>query len=1363
MSTKPAIKRVGSLLPTLCLLILVMVGTVAVWLSTAGLPRFAITEIEKIAAAEGVPVKIGSVKFNIFRRAALIANDVSIFATPDDKTPIIKAESITATFSPLKLFIGEVEPKSISLSNGKIAIPVSDTAEPHELAATNIYISASFQKQYITLRTSDLKLQGIPIHIKGAFNLEELLKGDAAEEEQEKLVIPAIIKTCQSVVDRTYHLIEEQHWAPNEYPELHLEVTAGNDIKLKVQARAPKYDIDQFCFRDSAIDLNYEGDRVIINNLEFKTIEPDAHVQLKGGYELEKRKLSLSLESDAALLDMAKALTDGDTPELLKKLSHKPEHNPHISLDIYAVFGDDFSLHDATLNGELEQHYLHIGDSVVDHIFISFFYNNGNFNIDNLTLKFPDGKIKGTAIAQEGKGNAEIHADLPIIRTVCLINEFLAEPIVMPVGLKLGNNFKLEAKAELSMPKFTPGDSYEQHFVPELKHFEAKLALEQLGFTEYSLTAPVLTFSCSKGADAAHSLLQKIHAAQLQLCAEKLQCPVGKDSRLDTATPKLTVSLHNVDMMAEGICCEEADLEFTVNDMNLNGLTTDNVAVKSKIQGFRHAEAGTGIHLAELELNIDKLVKEQLEIQNIKLTSHAQAKNGKLLPEASAEAMLQMDAKGLVYDSKPLGNTAVNVVLEADKVGMVDFKFSPYDGSGEEPAAITAETKLDDNNLLCINNICAQLPCANLKHITDAFGIELKDIEMPHNVELTGDVCVQTNDFSLKSADLNIKVPQLVRTPHKIKAFKGKKITVDVDTAIHAEQAADNDGIAYRADVHVSHSTGKLDATLSGNTATNLHAVGTNTIRPDIVDELMDYDEAHEILRDFRFNNNSKSTIKNILVDVKYDNGLDVAVDCDITLQNLQYQLCGIEEDANGNEVTCKELGKLPFTSVVKAQTHLRVDYREDIIKDEKTLPTVIDITMTDVTLEYDNLPWLKLQDFSALGLSKQGPGVKNNKTAVLKGDKVVIDIENGAVRLTNVHGSVYPGYSLGMFYGDLRDYLSILLTPHPTTISTDYCQFPIYSDSKEAMKGHIRVQSPKLTGLDFLGTQIPMTQLTGFVTLQDDYIYLDRMNALCWEGTVNAAVKIGISKTAPAFDGEVKAKNLNLKKIAKAYGTDLEPALCEANIRFRSPTSSINDIKAYGSARIVNGDLLSLSIFRPIGAFVSDITGNIKELDESVRNHQTDNVLRRLSKTTGSTINAIGNQLDRTAQYIPGYNHVFAYDLQDAFIDFVLDKGHFKTSKFKALGCNLKVTGDLDIDLNSLEIYGNMWPQVSSLPTILLSPITFLSDFMLDIVIYGKVDDLNWEFRLDPRVSSNSPRTANSKADAECPTTTRKSNKKKR
>lgn len=1366
MTKKPAIKRVGSFLPTICLLIFLFFCTLAIWLSTAGLPRFAIDKIEEAIAAEGVPIKIGKVKFNIFRRAALVADDVRVFARPDDKTPVIKAECISATFAPLKLFIGEIEPKSLTLKNGKIAIPVSDTEEYQELAATQINFSAAFHNQYVSLRTSDLKLQGIPIHIKGAFDIEELLKGDSAEEEQEKLVIPAIIKTCQSVVDRTYHMIEEQHWAPNEFPELHLNIAAGKEVKLQIQARAPKYDIAEFCFRDSEINLDYEGDRVIINNLAFKTVKPDARVQLKGGYELETRKLTLTLESDAALLEMTKALADGETLDLLKKFRHNPEDNPHVSLSVNAIFEEDFSLHEATLNGELEQHNLHIGDSTVDHLFISFFYNNGNFNVDNLTLKFPDGKIKCMAIANEGKGHAEIQADLPIIRIISLVNEFLTEPVIVPMGLKLGNNLKLQAKADLSMPQFKPGDSYEQHFIPEVKALQAQLSLQQLGFMSYQLNAPVLTFSCNKGAGVSETLLQKAHSINLDIEAETFQCQLDDEKTLHISAPKLGLNIQQADTTSSqgGLSFEEAQADFSCNTFDFNGLTTQNFNIESKVHGFSHSDIGTGVKQAELALTVGKMIKEQLEIEAIKLTAQAHAHDGKLMPETLTEAEMQMEVEGIQYESQRLGRMTAGLKIPEHNEGAFNFMFTPAAGTEEHHATLNANVAIEDESTLHISNISAALPCSNLQHITEAFGIQLKDIEMPHNVTATGNVCLDLNNFNLNQADIKVNVPQLVRTPHQIESFRGKKITVDVDADIHAKGTTDG-SIDYRGDVQVKHTTGTLNATLSGNTARNLHAIGTNTIRPDIVDELMDYDEAHDILRDFRFTDNSKSKIENIVVDVKYDNGLDVAVDCDITLHNTQYQLCGIEEDEQGHEILNKQLGKLPFTSVVKALTHLRVDYREDIEKDGKILPTVIDITMTDVTLEYDNLPWLKLQDFTKLGLNKQGPGVKKHKTSVLKGDKVLIDIENGAVRLTNVQGNVYPGYALGMFYADLRDYLSILLTPYPTGISTEYCQFPIYSDSTEKMKGHIRVQSAQLTGLDFLGTQIPMTRFTGFVNLTDDYIYLDRMNALCWDGTVNAAIKIGISKTAPAFDGEVKAQNMDLKKIAKAYGADMESALCEANIRFRSPTSDINDIKAYGAARIVNGNLLTLSIFQPIGAFVSDVTGNIKELDESVRKQKTDSVLRRLSKTTGSTINAIGNQLDRTAQYLPGYNHVFAYDLQNAFLKFVIENGHFKTENLKALGYNLKVTGVLDINLNNMEIYGNLWPQVSSLPTILLSPITFLSDFMLDIVIFGEVDDLKWEFRLDPRVGNSSPKTADSGTDKECPTTPgkRKATAKKR
>ena len=63
-----------------------------------------------------------------------------------------------------------------------------------------------------------------------------------------------------------------------------------------------------------------------------------------------------------------------------------------------------------------------------------------------------------------------------------------------------------------------------------------------------------------------------------------------------------------------------------------------------------------------------------------------------------------------------------------------------------------------------------------------------------------------------------------------------------------------------------------------------------------------------------------------------------------------------------------------------------------------------------------------------------------------------------------------------------------------------------------------------------------------------------------------------------------------------------------------------------------------------------------------------------------------------------------------------------------------------LNIDLETLYIKGNLWPKITSLPTVILSPITFLSDFMIDILIFGEIDSLDWKFGLDRRFNEEEP-----------------------
>lgn len=1350
MNKGPIIKRKGSIIPTICLIVLVLICTVIVWLSTAGLPRFIVDKIEASIAAKGVPIKIEKVKLDIFLRAGIEAEGIKIYARPEDESPIVTVDTIRATFSPLKLITGEVEIKTLQLENGIIDIPVSDVTGQHKLTTHDINISATFHKGHMRLTASDLKLEGIPIHIKGSFDLRELLTGDTAEEEHDKLVIPAIIKTCQSVVDRVYHQIEHQHWQPNEYPEIYLDINAVDDIKIHVQARAPKYDIDTFHFRDAIADINYEGDRLLINNLEFKTVEPASHVQLKGGYELETRKLNVTLESDAALLDMGKALAQDEDIEWLNKLRHKPEHTPHIKLRINATFGQNLTLNSATIDGEIDQKKLHIGGSIVDHLHLSFFYNNGDFNINKLTLKFPDGKIHFRASSENGLGTAEIQADLPIVRAITLLNEFTDSPVFLPAGLKCGNNISFNAKANLSMPEFKAGDTYENQFIPSITSIQTQVKFEKLQFMGYSFTEPHLSFNIVKGAAEGGTLLSSAEIAQLQITAKEFAYNINNSPLLTLSEPEVKLDMKDIVVAedSDNIQVADAQFHFHANALDYEGMKVNELNIYAEADKIKYSEEDKRISQAKASLTANSVSKENIEICDINIATHVTLKESGDLLEMLSDAQLNLVAETLQYDGKKLGKFSSVLAISENQAGELTARFIPETESQTEHAELTATTTITKDGYIQIQDLNAYLPCSNLEHITEAFGIQLKDIEMPHHVTISGAASLHPDTLLPSDFQLHVKIPELVRLPHRIQSFKGERITVAADVELQAKETEEGQ-YAYNGKLKVNHQSGKLDATFSGDTARQLHVTGTNTIRPDIVDMLLDYDDAHEILRDFNFDNNSQALIDNIVVDVQYNNGTCVKVDCDITLKNSRYQLEAIVVDENGTEVPNKALGKLPFTNIDYAKTHLTANHREGVCSSDGSIePTVSVIEMRNVQLVYNNRAWLKQQDFSTLGVKAPN---KKYQTSTLSGDKVVIDIENGAVKLVNVKGTVYAAYALGMFYPDLRDHLSIVLTPYPTTISTAHCQFPIYSDSKEKMEGNISVSCNEIVGLDLLGTQIPLTKFTGFVNLADDYIFLDRMNARCWDGTVNAAVKIGITDKSLAFDGQVTAKNMNLQKIAKSYDAKLDTALCEATIRFRAKTSEIRDIQAYGNIRIVNGNLMSLSIFQPIGAFVSDVTGNIKELDESARKHETKNVLQRLSSTTGATLNAIGTQLDKTAQYLPGYNHVFAYDLQDAFIDFTIRDGHFKTTRFKAIGYNLKVTGLLDINIETTEIYGNMWPEVSSLPTIVLSPITFLSDFMLDIVIHGKIDDIQWSFQLDKRISDDSPKTANTEKDKEC------------
>ena len=103
----------------------------------------------------------------------------------------------------------------------------------------------------------------------------------------------------------------------------------------------------------------------------------------------------------------------------------------------------------------------------------------------------------------------------------------------------------------------------------------------------------------------------------------------------------------------------------------------------------------------------------------------------------------------------------------------------------------------------------------------------------------------------------------------------------------------------------------------------------------------------------------------------------------------------------------------------------------------------------------------------------------------------------------------------------------------------------------------------------------------------------------------------------------------------------------------------------------------------------------------------------------------------------IPFANHFLRYGIDEAFTKFDIRNGHLITRDMTARGYNLDIRTQLDIDLNKLTLTGDLWPRISSVPTVIISPVTILSKFLIDINLYGDVLNPQWKIGLSKKLTN--------------------------
>ncbi len=1304
MAYKLTIRRVGGFLPALSLVVVLLCSITIIWLSVVGLPESALRYIEAQLAQQGIHLRFNAIKLEPSRGLAFRAEGIRFFSHAEAPAPLASADSFSIGINASRLLTGVLSADTVHLRNGLIHLPTGQ-ADNQPLELTHIDLSARLTRRNIARLTSaGMRVQGVPVRLRGAYDLNQLSNEiaendeDSSKTNEDSTILPDIEAMLREHADSFANVrryITSQQWQQDELPSLELQLTAGsNKTQFGLQLTVPRYDWNQFHFRNATADISYEDDTVTIHSLSFHTIEPDSTASLQAGFVIPERALSFSLNSNADILSILQPFVNHDTNQILQKFSFPKDKAPGIRLQGDINFAENWSPTQARIRGSLNAEQLSIGSEQVDKIELSFLYHNGDFNIDKLALSLPNGSANLTAAARQGQGEADAQANLHVGSILKIINQFTETPITLPEELQLHGNINFSAQAKLATLPLTATAEEWEAFVPSCKHISVNLQTDKVHYKQYELNQPDIRLSVNNITQGRNKIPESVQGLELNITAAEASIPVSSGS----------AKLSDITCRLQG----------------------DTIVIK-----------GAQTHIGKLKLNasLAQWKSDELQINNIELTQ-LRLDDVKPLAEQQAifrSAELEARSGDILHQGANMGSATLQCSLQQAHTGNIIAELTNDKNS---KLHLSATPDWSNSEKLNIKNIEAYIPLADFSPLLEHFGITTKDFEYPANITARGTCVWNTHQSALETAQIQLHIPEIVRTPHKLVPFRGKRIPISLKANAQL-QSNPTGGIDYTTDLHVSHSTGDFAGKITGNSNSHLHFTGNNSIRADIIDQLIDNEDAHAIIRDFRFTARSRTIITNIDTNVRYDNGIVVNSYCDALIENAEYMLSALNDRPNKTEYLRTDLGANPYTYTKRATCGVVVDVRLDSNDSQGSkLKDKICITLTNPKLIYDNTPWFNRQKFKG-----------GTEETTMGGEAVIIDVENSFVELRNITGKVYPAYSIGMFYGDIQHFMADIVLPHPAHVETASCVFPIYSDCKRPMSGTIRMLSDKDAAFNFLGTSIPLKDFSGFIYLTDDYVQLDKLNAKSWGGVLDALVRIGFRGKHTTFDGYAKATNMDLHHIAAAYGSVQAYALCNGYIRFRAASPEINDVQAYGEIDITNGDLLTLSLFRPVGSYIANLPANLTQLEKLATKTGVSEepgffsrMLTRIFSAFERSVDKMGDSVDKLTYYIPGANHILSYDLQEAFARFNISNGHLVTNGMKAKGHNLNVEMNMDINLDNMLIHANIWPKVSSLPTLILSPLTFLSDFMVDIIVHGPIDKLDWHFALDRRLKSDVP-----------------------
>ena len=1354
MAGKIAIRRVGNFLPHLCLAGLLMVAGLIIWLSTVGLPNCALRYIEQTAAEKGLPVRIEKIQLVPRSGFAIKAEGISLdIPQADIPAAELQLRKALLIFSPGRLFSGDWTPQALKLKGGFIQLPFN-ASDSVELKQIDIHLGMAPGLSRVSI-DAQTKLHGIDLQAElrlplGRDWMQQLNSNTAAASPRTDIAseLAGLLEQNRDYLRQLHQQLAAQQWSADLHPAIKLKAEGSPRGRYQLEAWIPSYDADFLHIRDARVEASYAKDTITIHSLKLRTIEPDTTLSLQGAYNLNSRELAFNTRSSAPVIRILETHLE-DTYGILNKIKSPADSTPTIELDGNISFAENFALNSITLRGKLEQRTMHLGRTKVNQLQLSFFLRDGNFNIDNLFIEFTDGHLRASAQAENGAGAAKIDVNLSDETLLTLARDFSNnDQLQLPEGLSFDENVQLRADCQVQVPVFVPGESRIKDLLPSLSSCHVQFNTNHIAWQNGEVRHAAATLHADGIELTPHSLAIKEFMVDGLMGSYKSATP---QAQAEGENLVLNLKLSHVNARNQYVdwSIDHADIRLSAEAARMQKYALSRLHATTGMEGMvfncRNLVSSLCTRSVTGRIQTNQLGYDQIQARNIladfTIPHGLNMAEGWQSMQRQAEMNCQIDG---IQQGSDICLTQAKLLVQ--NTGTDECRLSFSGSVKEKEIKLSTSAAFRHKHLLLLNNIEADFPLAVLAPLMG--GEPLEEIRLPELLTLRGDVLLDIESGRLVKTHYDITIPELIRVCRNVYVHKGMEIPL----ALHVKgefSTSEAGEMLYEADIEACHKLGELDIHVKGNPLKECTITGSNTIPVNIINALIDNTDAHWIMRDFRCTDGvTRNNISDINATIRYDKGIYIHALCKAHLQNMEFMLGVIRDkfDAQGKETgeeyIRKDLSSNPYTMVKEGRCDVEVLVQMDCVDEQGApLPERIRINLTNPDLLYDNRPWLKRMGFK-----------KGALTSRITGEAVRFNIENSTITLHKLRGNCYPSYSIGMYYAPIQHYMEDLILQDPVDISTDYCLFPISRSCDVPMKGIIKAHGATGAGFRFLGTTIPFSDFNGFINISDTDVYLDRMNAKCWGGIMRGGLRIGFSGKHTTLDGYLEAHNMNLKNIVASYGGDFKPANCNGFIRFQAARPELEDVVAYGQVSLKDGDLMQISLFRPISSLLSDMSGNISKLEESVEGSEdeappslTDKIVRFILDSGSSAINSVNESTHK----VPFANHFLRYSIDEAHTRFDIRNGHLITRNMNAKGYNLDVATQLDIDLDKLTMKGNLWPQISSVPTILASPLTILSKFFIDINIYGDIMNPKWKFGLSQKLKkekstpSSAPRKA--------------------